>query len=89
MCSASRDINVHLTMLIGQNGLEWCRLKLNYKLLISVTSKYCTLFTGAFGDIRVYISKAEIYAGQGKILLYTSQCFLAKIGSNKCSLELI
>jgi len=51
-------------------------------LSIGVTGKNCTLITSAFKDIHFYVTEAEIHAGQVKILLYTSQCFSANIGSN-------
>jgi len=54
-----------------------------------VTTENCTYFTHAFTDIHADITEADVYAGQVKILLYTSQRFLANTGSNRYSLELI
>jgi len=89
MCSTIRDNIIHLTMLIGLYGLEWYSLKLIYKLYIFITTTNCTWFTRAFGGIHADITETEVCAGQVKILLYTSQCFLANIASNRCSLELM
>jgi len=39
MGSTSRDISIHLTMLVSENGSEWCSLTLHYKLYICDTTK--------------------------------------------------